>query len=270
MPVDFFYIDNKESVLPEFKIKVMAFNSAAVIALGIVASIVTSTLVASSAYRSKYSDAERAQRSIVVKGKSTQVVKSDQGNWSIFISGTGKTIQEAHGILDSGVAKVLLFLADRGFSSSEIGYLPIYTTVHYDRDDDGNKTRDIVEYELNQKIQVSTSNVEFIADAAGEVTDLLREGVLVSGGKPLYTYSKVSEAKLNIIAKAAANARKRAEEIAKNAGGSITEIKDIRQGVIQITKPNSTEVSSYGINDTSTIGKDISVVVTVEFGISDS
>ena len=99
---------------------------------------------------------------------------------------------------------------------------------------------------------------------------MLREGVLVSGGKPLYTYSKVSEAKLNIIAKAAANARKRAEEIAKNAGGSITEIKDIRQGVIQITKPNSTEVSSYGINDTSTIGKDISVVVTVEFGISDS
>ena len=97
--------------------------------------------------------------------------------------------------------------------------------------------------ELNQKIQVSTSNVEFIADAAGEVTDLLREGVLVSGGKPLYTYSKVSEAKLDIIAKAAANARKRAEEIAKNAGGSITEIKDIRQGVIQITKPNSTEVS---------------------------
>ncbi len=256
--------------MSEFKIKVMAFNSAAVIALGIVASVVTSTLVASTAYRSKYSDAEKAQRSIVVKGKSTQTVKSDQGNWSIYISGTGKTIQAAHGILDSGVSKVLAFLENRGFAGKEITHLPIYTTVHFDRDEEGNKTREIIEYELNQKIEVSTQNVEYIADAAGEVTDLLREGILVSGGKPSYTYSRVSEAKLDIIAKSAANARERAEEIAKKAGGSIAEIKDIRQGVIQITKPNSTDVSSYGINDTSTIMKDISVVVTVEFGISDN
>ena len=123
---------------------------------------------------------------------------------------------------------------------------------------------------MHQTISVGTSNVENIAEAAGEVTDLLREGIFVSGGKPSYTYSGVSDAKVQIIAQAAANARTRAEEITKKAGGNITEIKDIRQGVIQITTPNSTQVSSYGINDTSTIMKDISVVVTVEFGISDN
>ena len=255
--------------MSEYRIKLLAFNSAAVIALGIVASIVTSTVVASNAYRAKYSEAEKANRSIVVKGKATRPVRSDRGGWSIFITGTGQTVQEAHGVLDAGVEKVVAFLKERNFVDSEISHLPIYTTVHYERDEDGNKTRDVIEYELHQTIAVGTSNVENIAEAAGEVTDLLREGIFVSGGKPFYTFSGVSEAKVQIIAQAAANARTRAEEITKKAGGNITEIKDIRQGVIQITTPNSTQVSSYGINDTSTIMKDISVVVTVEFGISD-
>ena len=90
------------------------------------------------------------------------------------------------------------------------------------------------------------------------------------GGTPSYTYSKVSDVKVNILANAAANARVRAEELTAKAGGTVTGIRDIRQGVIQITTPNSTRVTSYGVHDTSTIMKDVSVVVTVEFGISGS
>jgi hypothetical protein len=38
-------------------------------------------------------------------------------------------------------------------------------------------------------------------------------------------------------------------------------------GVIQITQPDSTDVASYGRYDTSTIDKDVSVVVTLTLGI---
>ena len=100
------------------------------------------------------------------------------------------------------------------------------------------------------------------------MTDLLKDGIYVIGGTPRYTYSRVGDVKVAILGNAAANARTRAEEVAKEAGARVTEIKDIRQGVIQITTPNSTRVSSYGVNDTSTINKDVSVVVTVEFGIA--
>ena len=65
--------------MAEYRIKLMAFNSAAVIALGIVASIVTSTIVASKAYSSTFENASKAQQSIVVKGKATKQVRSDQG-----------------------------------------------------------------------------------------------------------------------------------------------------------------------------------------------
>jgi hypothetical protein len=259
--------DEGELIVAEYRIKLMAFNSAAVITLGIVASIVTSTIVASNAYRSKYANAEKAQQSIVVKGKATQRVRSDQGKWWITVKGTGKTIQEAHGTLATGIQRVDGFLIDKGFSEDEITRGAIATTVHYDRDEEGNKTRDVVEYELSQYISVSTSDVDKIANTAGEVTDLLKDGIFVIGGTPSYTCSSVSSVKVQILADAALNARTRADELTAKAGGSVTDIKDIRQGVIQITTPNSTRVTSYGVNDTSTIMKDVSVVVTVEFGV---
>ncbi len=254
--------------MAEYRIKLMAFNSAAVIAVGIVASIVTSTLVASKAYSSKFANAEIAQQSIVVKGKATKRVRSDQGKWWITVKGTGKTIQTAHETLATGIERVDHFLEKKKFADDEITRGAISTTVFYNRDSEGNLTREVVEYELSQYISVSTSEVEKIAATAGEVTDLLQDGIFVIGGTPSYTYSGVSAVKVEILADAAANARTRAEEVTLKAGGSVTTIKDIRQGVIQITTPNSTRVSSYGINDTSTIMKDVSVVVTVEFGIS--
>jgi hypothetical protein len=251
----------------EYRIKLMAFNSAAVIALGIVASIVTSTIVASKAYSSKFENASKAQQSIVVKGKATKQVRSDQGNWWITVKGNGVAIQDAHEILASGMGRVDKFLIDSGFTPDEITQGAISTIVHYDRDEDGNKTRDVVEYELSQHYTVSTTEVDKIAATAGSVTDLLKDGIFVIGGTPSYTYSGVSAVKVAILADAANNARVRAEEVTAKAGGEISRIKDIRQGVIQITTPNSTRVTSYGVNDTSTIMKDVSVVVTVEFGI---
>jgi hypothetical protein len=38
-------------------------------------------------------------------------------------------------------------------------------------------------------------------------------------------------------------------------------------GVLQITRPHSTEVSSYGIYDTDTIDKDVRAEVSVTFGV---
>jgi hypothetical protein len=253
--------------MPEYRIKLIAANSAAVIALGVVVSIITSTVVASNAYRSKYAEAQKAHQSIVVKGKATQKVESDQGFWSVTVKGVGKTIKEAHKVLEDGVTKVDTFLYANYFAQQEVNHGAISTTVYYDRDEEGNTTRDVVEYELSQPIKISTFNVKQIARAAGDVTDLLQDGVHVIGGVPRYTYSRVSDVKVAILADAAANARTRAEEIAKQAGSRVNHVKAIRQGVIQITTPNSTRVSSYGINDTSTINKDVSVVVTVTFGI---
>jgi uncharacterized protein len=44
-------------------------------------------------------------------------------------------------------------------------------------------------------------------------------------------------------------------------------VRNARMGVFQITPRNSTEVSDYGINDTSSLDKDITAVVRLTFAL---
>ena len=59
----------------------------------------------------------------------------------------------------------------------------------------------------------------------------------------------------------------RAEQIAKSTGSSIGSVRTARMGVLQITPADSTEVSDSGMNDTSSLEKDITAVVNIGFAV---
>lgn len=58
-------------------------------------------------------------------------------------------------------------------------------------------------------------------------------------------------------AEAARNARQRADRIARESGCKVGPVKDVRAGVLPITKPRSTETTSVRANDTSTVEQDV-------------
>ena len=70
-----------------------------------------------------------------------------------------------------------------------------------------------------------------------------------------------------MIGKATQNAKERAASMAKNTGNKIGSLRSANTGVFQITPPDSTDVSDYGINDTSSIEKKITAVVNVTFAV---
>ena len=51
-------------------------------------------------------------------------------------------------------------------------------------------------------------------------------------------------------------------------GGSLGKLRGVDVGVFQVTSPNSTEVSDYGVYDTSTLQKDVTAVVNVTFSLN--
>ena len=59
----------------------------------------------------------------------------------------------------------------------------------------------------------------------------------------------------------------RAGNMAKSTGNKIGFMRSARMGVFQITPVNSTEVSDWGENDTSSLYKKVTAVVTVSFAI---
>jgi len=86
-------------------------------------------------------------------------------------------------------------------------------------------------------------------------------------GSPEFFYMKLDELKLEMLAKATENAKQRAEKMAGSTGNRIGVMRSAKMGVFQITPVNSTEVSDWGVNDTTSLEKRVTAVVNVSFAI---
>lgn len=94
---------------------------------------------------------------------------------------------------------------------------------------------------------------------------VVEKGIVLQSSNLEYYPSKLSRIKKELLAEATTDARQRAAEIARSSGDRIARIESARVGVFQITEPYSTEVSDYGVYNTSTREKDITVTVNVSF-----
>lgn len=250
----------------EYRIRTDLARSALVVGLGVAVSFIVSAAVAARAYRGRGEDTVDAERTLSVKGLARKRIQSDVAVWRIEVKGEGETLRAAYDALDSGLGAVRRFLGEQGFPDDEIALGAIDTDTHYRRDGSV-KTREIAGYTLERRIRVMTADVDRVAGAAGEVTGLIRNGVLVVSSAPEYYFSGLAGLKIELMGLASSDARHRAEEIASHAGSRIGAVRSARMGVLQITQPHSTETSSYGIYDTDTITKDVRAVVSVTFGV---
>ncbi len=251
----------------EYRVRLNLLSTAIVVAAGIIVSVVTSTVVAARAYESRARQSAKVNQDITVKGSTRTRVRSDLAVWRIEVKGEGPELADAYAVLDAAAERVKAFLAGAGFAPDEVALSAIDTSTFFARDSQGRETREVSGYALERAFTVTTPQVDRAETAAGAVTELLKDNVKVVSSRPQYYYSKVADLKVQILGDASRDARARAEEIARSSGCRVTDVRRAQMGVIQITQPNSTEVSGYGLYDTSTIDKDVSVVVTLTLGI---
>jgi hypothetical protein len=251
----------------DHNIRLNLATTAALVVAAAVISFATSAVVASRAYVDRGRQETIAEQTISVKGSTRRRIRSDQAVWHIGVRGEHKDLKEAFIILDAGVARVKDFLMEQGFKEPEVSLESINTTEFHARDAKGNETREVTAFHLSRGFNVSTKDVQRIANAAGVVTQLIQEGTLVVSCEPAYYYSGLAALKLDLMTDAATDARTRAERIAKSTGCRVSEVRSARMGVLQVTQPFSTETSDEGAYDTSTIDKDVQAVVAVNFRI---
>ena len=72
---------------------------------------------------------------------------------------------------------------------------------------------------------------------------------------------------MELLAEATKNATARANVLAENSKGTVGVLISASQGIFQITAPASSDISSYGEYDKSTIMKEVKAVVTLEFRV---
>ncbi|MDX2064907.1 MAG: SIMPL domain-containing protein [Fimbriimonadaceae bacterium] len=213
-----------------------------------------------------------ADEMVRVTGSARKEIESDFIIWNGNVSYRAKTVAQAYASVKTGIGQVREFLTKQGVKDSEIATYAITTSPVYVTDKvNANGTETTLQridgYELTQVIEVRSTDVDRVEKVSRQVTDLISSGVSFNPNETQYLYTKISEEKVAILAEAAKDARRRAEEIAKSAGGSLGEVRFARMSPLQITPRFSTTVSYDGQNDTTSKEKAITAIVSVGFGV---
>src|SRR5512140_2358125 len=248
---------------PPRKAVTMNPRAALVLSVGLVLAALLAAVVASGTAQR----IANSRATLTVTGSARRTVRSDLAVWRGSFSAQAPRIEEAYGELEASARRVRAYLVRRGFPDSAIVLSQVQTQTIYQRLPNGVESSAIDGYRLTQGVELRSPHVERIGALAREATELIQDGVRLESFPPEYLVTRLADLKVETLAAATRDARARAGEMAKNAGSAIGRLRGARMGVFQVTPALSTQVTDYGVNDTSALDKDITSVVALTFEV---
>jgi uncharacterized protein len=204
---------------------------------------------------------------ISVTGSATKEIKSDYIVWKGEFTRREVDLKTAYKLLREDLDKVKAYLVSKSVNEKETIISQVITETVYKKNEKGNDTNDIQGYKLTQGVEIRSNGVDKIDKVSRESTELIDQGIQFISPAPEYFYTKLDELKVEMLAKATENAKQRADSMVKATGNKIGFMRSARMGVFQITPITSTDVSDWGMNDTTSLDKKVMAVVTVSFAI---
>jgi uncharacterized protein len=229
--------------------------------------VVASFFLVGNAYKYRFKSSEN----ITVTGLAEKDFMSDQIVWKGNYTRKMADLKSAYSLLKEDEGKIRAYLKGKGVTDQEL----VFSAINIDREfseryDMQGRTigREFTGYNLRQHVTVDSRDIDKVEKISREVTGLIETGIEFNSNPPSYYYTKLSELKIDLLAKASADARTRAETIARNAGSSLGKIRKANMGVFQITGQNTNEEYSYGgAFNTSSKGKTASITIKIEFAV---
>lgn len=201
-----------------------------------------------------------ADRYVTVKGSAEKIVDADLVVWPLSQTVGGNELGAVQTQLNANTATIRSFLTSAGFKEDEIVVSPprLEDRWAYSYGDNRPPER----YRYSNTVTLRSSRVKEALAALRRSGDIVARGVMLNteeGGGPDFDYTKLNDIKPALIAEATSNARKSAEQFAKDSGARIGGIRSANQGVISI---ENRDAGSPQI-------KKIRVVTTVEYFLRD-
>lgn len=223
--------------------------------------------VLGNAYKYKY----KATETISVTGLAEKDFVSDQIVWTGNYSRVTMDLKTAYSQLKDDESKIRTYLKGKGVQDSEL----VFSAVSIDKlfntrySSDGKELgTDFNGYSLKQTVTVDSKDIDKVEKISREITELIESGIEFNSSAPSYYYTKLSELKVDLLAKASADAKLRASTIAKNSGSGLGRIKKATMGVFQITGQNSDEDYSYGgAFNTTSKNKTASITIKIDYAV---
>lgn len=208
---------------------------------------------------------------IDVTGLGQKNFSSDLVVWEGNFSRENTDIKTAYAELDKDRQAVTAYLVAKGIPKDKIIFQAINTNPQYRQNYSpaGNYMgQTFLGYQLNQSLQIESSEVDKVEKISREITELLLQGVKFYSQAPRYYYTQLESLKIEMISKATEDARVRAEKIAENSGSELGRLISANMGIFQITGQNSTEDYSWGGTfNTSSKEKTASITMRLSYGV---
>ena len=207
-------------------------------------------------------------QTITVTGSAQAEIYSDFAVLTVGYKTQAKTLQEGYKKMNAYKDVIVKYLVDQKVRRDQIQIMPISSYEVYRRVGDY-VTNDVDFYRFNAEIKVATENVKLVEELTKRTGEIVDKGIDInySNAEYLISNSMLDEAKIRLVGEATANAKNRASSMVFHTKNKIGTLTSAKTGVFQIVPVNSTEVTDYGINDTSSIHKKIIAVVNATFSV---
>ena len=210
-----------------------------------------------------------ADRFVSVKGVSERSVRADLAIWPLQLVVADASLPSAQYRMNESTVLTRRFLMANGIDSSAIslrGFRVQDTAANPYQGDRGGPR-----FIIQQTVLVRSTDVALIEKTSAAVSALVNQGVVFSSGQeygpggPSYLFTKLNDLKPQMIAEATAEARKGAEQFARDSKSRIGGIRSANQGVFVILPQDEIP----GMSEENQAEKKVRVVATVEYRLVD-
>lgn len=235
-------------------------------ALIIAAGLIILALIVSNAYKYRFRSAEE----VSVVGLAEVDFTSDLIVWKGNYVRRSFNLKDAYAALKADEIAIRDYLKQKGMPDSSIITTAVDIEKEFNQSYDlkGNVVNTFAGFKLSQSVKIQSMDISRVEAISREVTELIEKGIEFNSTEPLYFYTKLSSLKMDLLAKASADAKLRAETIASSVSSRLGKLKKANMGVFQITGKNSNEDYSYGGSfNTKDKYKTASITIRMDYGL---
>lgn len=206
------------------------------------------------------------QRSVTVRGVSERDVTANLATWSIAFAHEGTELGSVQNSVDQQARAVRAFFERAGFRPGDVTDSDVSLSRAQPTDRDGNPVGPET-VTVRRSLQLRTGEVMKARAAYAAQAKLLRAGVELSGSSISYTFTGLNELKPEMIAEATRNARRSADQFARDSGASVGQIKTASQGYFSVGARDGEDCEDCGSSGGSTPFQKVRVVTTIDYDI---
>jgi len=206
--------------------------------------------------------AHLADRAVTMRGLAERNVTADLATWTIGFTAQGEELGAVQAESDRDAATVIAFFRQAGFPAQAVTDAGGAVNQFYDTNRQANSVT------VTRRIQLRTTDVMRARQAYARQFELIRGGVAIQEGSSVqYSFTQLNSVKPAMIAQATQDARRAAEQFARDSGTGVGGIRSATQGYFSIGARDGDAGEEGGGGNDSPFQK-VRVVTTIQFYLS--